>query len=317
MSAVQNPGRRGGNAAARPVNGHTPMRSYDFRRPDKFSKDQLRTLHMLHENYARVVSTVLSGQLRTTVEVAVASVKQETYAEFSLRLHNPGAIAVVSLAPLSGNAVLEVEPGVAMYLVDRVLGGAGTSAVQLRELTEIELTVARRLVWSLLEHLRDGWRNIVEVTPAVESVETNPMFTQVVAPGEMCAVVSFTIRVGLVAGTICLCLPYLLMEPVVSKLTAFVWFSGAPRARAAADGEMIKARLQEVSVEVVAELGGAVLTLEDLLGLSVGDVVVLDRATVDPILIRVGHSVKLSARPGTHRGRLALSIIERVEEGQQ
>jgi flagellar motor switch protein FliM len=304
MTAVQNP-------------GHSPVRSYDFRRPDKFSKDQLRTLSMLHENYARVVSTVLSGQLRTTVDLSVSSVKQQTYAEFSLRLHNPGVIAVVSLAPLGGNAVLEVEPAVAMYLVDRVLGGAGTSLPQLREFTEIELTVSRRLVWSLLEHLRDGWRNIVEVAPAVESVETNPMFAQVVAPGEMCAVVSFSIKVGKVEGSVCLCLPYLLMEPVVSKLTAFVWFSGAPRADARADEDQVKGRLQEVPIDVVAELGSASLTLNDLLGLSAGDVVVLDHDMREPIMVRVGNRIKLRARPGTHRGRLALSIMGRVEEDQQ
>lgn len=316
MSAVETQSRREGQAAAaRPANGH--IRSYDFRRPDKFSKDQLRTLSMLHENYARVVSTVLSGQLRTTVELAVSSVRQETYAEFSLRLHNPGVIAVVSLAPLSGNAVLEVEPGVAMYLVDRVLGGAGTSAPELREFTEIELTVARRLVWSLLEHLRDGWRNIVEVAPQVESVETNPMFAQVVAPGEMCAVVTFAIRVGAIAGTICLCLPYLLMEPVVSKLTAFVWFSGAPRADARSEEDRVRACLQDVPVVVIAELGGAELTLSDLLGLAAGDVVVLDRDVRDPVLVRVGNRIKLSARPGTHRGRMALSIIGRAEEDQE
>lgn len=297
--------------------GPGPVRSYDFRRPDKFSKDQLRTLSMLHENYSRVVSTVLSGQLRTTVDLSVSSVKQRTYAEFSAGLSNPGVIAVVSLAPLDGNAVLEVEPSVAMYLVDRVLGGAGTSLREPREFTEIELTVSRRLVWSLLEHLRDGWRNIVEVSPAVESVETNPMFAQVVAPGEMCAVVSFSIKVGAVQGSICLCLPYLLMEPVVSKLTAFVWFSGAPRVDPGADEDQIKGRLQEVPVEVVAELGATVLTLNDLLGLSAGDVVVLDHDMRDPIMVRVGSKIKLSAHPGTHRGRLALSIIGRVEEDQQ
>jgi len=292
------------------------FRQYDFRLPDKFSKEQLRTLHLLHESYARVVSTVLSGQLRATAEVSVGTVEQVTFGEFSRRLSNPGAIAVVSLKPLTGNAVLVLEPGLAIFLVDRVLGGKGAVAPEpYRELTEIEQTVVRRLVASMLEHLRDGWRNVAEITPVVESLETNPMFAQVVGPSEICAVVGFALKIGELRGSISLCFPYLLMEPVLPSLSAFIWFAATRRTNGSSAEARIRSRLEEVTVELVATLGSAYLSLRELLDLGIGDVVPLDRAANDELVIAIDDRPKLQAHPGMHRGRLAVEITRTYQEG--
>lgn len=293
------------------------IRNYDFRRPDKFSKEQLRTLHMLHENYARMVSTLLSAQLRSTVEVSVAAVEQMSYGEFSRGMNNPGVITVITLAPLSSNAVFEIEPTSAMFFVDRVLGGTGNALAQARELTEIEQMVIRRMVAGMLDHLREGWRNIADVKPRVESVETNPMFAQIVAPSEMCAVISFGLSCGELAGHMSLCLPYLMMEPVLPKLSAFIWFAGSRRNDGPSAAGKVQSRLEEVDVPVTAELGSANITLRELLELAPGDVVQLNRNISELLPVSVGGQLALMARPGTHRGRVALQIIGRIEEVKQ
>ena len=291
------------------------VRIYDFRRPDKFPKEQLRTLHLLHENYARMVSTLLSAQLRSTVEVSVESVEQMSYGEYGRKLNNPGVIAVISLAPLSSNAAVELEPAIAMLLVDRVLGGSGKGNSGERELTEIEQAVIRRIFGAMMDHLREGWRNIAEVTPEIESVETNPMFAQIVAPSEMCAVISFALTFGELSGYMTLCLPYLMMEPVLPKLSAFVWFAGTRRNKdEATSAAKVRARLEEADVTLVAELGAASLTLRELLGLGPGDVVPLKRRIDEQLLISVGDQHAFTARPGIHRGRVALQITGRIEE---
>ncbi len=293
------------------------VRSYDFRRPDKFSKEQLRTLHMLHESYARFVSTLLSAQLRSTAEVSVTAVEQMSYGEYSRRLANPGVISVMSLAPLSSNAVFEVEPAIAMLLVDRVLGGNGEHRMAARELTEIEQAVIRRMVTAMVEFLKDGWRNVADIHPNIESIETNPMFAQIVAPSEMCAVIAFSLVLGDTSGYITLCLPYLMMEPILSKLSAFVWFAGTRRTDAPTAAAKVQARLEEVLVSLVAELGGTSLTLRELLDLGAGDIVQLDRQIQEPLPVLVGEQLTMWARPGVHRGRVALHITERLEEVSQ
>lgn len=293
------------------------LRRYDFRRPDKFSKEQLRTLELLHESYARVISTALSGQLRTTAEVSVTDVEQLTFGEFNRRLTNPGVIAVVGLTPLTGNAVMAIEPSLAIYLVDRVLGGKGGGSAELRELTEIEQSVVRRLITSLVEHLRDGWRNLAEISPTVESVETNPMFAQVVGPSEICAVVSFTLKIGDLRGSISLCFHYLLLEPVLPRLSAFIWFAATKRTDDSSAANKVRAQLGEISVELVATLGGSRLSLGQLLDLGVGDVVALDRAAADELVLAVDDRAKFRARPGIHRGRLAVQITKVYREGKE
>jgi len=297
------------------MNGHE-IRAYDFRRPDKFSKEQLRTLQMLHENYARMVTTLLSAQLRVTVEVSVTAAEQMSYGEYGRKLSNPGVLAVVSLAPLGSNALLDLEPSIAMLLVDRVLGGSGSVRATGREITDIEQTVVRRMVTAMLDHLRDGWRNIAEVSPQVESIETNPMFAQIVAPSEMCAVVSFTLKFGELSGYMNLCLPYLMMEPVLPKLSAFVWFAGGKRRDVHSSVDRVRANLEQVSVELTAELGTSTLTIRELLRLVPGDIVQLDRRVSEQLPVHVGDQHAMWARPGTHRGRIALQITKRLEEVQ-
>ncbi len=202
---------------------HTEQRKvkiYDFRRPDKFSKDQIRTLHMMHETFARLTSTALSAQLRALVGVHVASVDQLTYEEFIRSIPNPTTLAVVNMDPLKGSAVLEIDPSITFTIIDKLFGGRGEPAKISRELTEIELSVMEGIVVRILGNLRESWSNVIDLRPRLSTIETNPQFAQIVPPSEMVVLITLETKVGEVEGMTNLCLPYITIEPVISKFSA-------------------------------------------------------------------------------------------------
>lgn len=172
------------------------IKVYDFRRPDKFSKDQIRTLYMLHESFARMLNTYMSSHLRTLVNVDVVSVEQLTYQEFVQSLANPSVISILGVPPLKGNIIFEISSEIAFAYLDRVFGGDGTTAVKTRVLTEIEDAVMRRFVNSAMERFKEAWSNITQMNPILEATESNPQFTQIVPPNDMVVIVTLHTKLG-------------------------------------------------------------------------------------------------------------------------
>ena len=158
------------------------VKTYDFKRPDKFSKDQIRTLNMLHDNFARMYNTYLSTYLRALVDIEVASVEQLTYQEFVQSISNPSVIGILAVPPLKGNIILEFDTDICFAIIDRVFGGQGENTVKARVLTEIEEAVIRRMFDKALQHLREAWANVVNFNPKMEAMESNPQFAQIVPP---------------------------------------------------------------------------------------------------------------------------------------
>ena len=191
------------------------VKTYDFKRPDKFSKDQIRTLFMLHESFSRLLNTYLSTHLRTMVNVEVASVEQLTYQEFVQSLANPSVISILAVPPLKGNIIMEVNTEIAFAFIDRVFGGEGKSGIKTRVLTEIEEAVMRRFVDKATSHLKEAWANVVEFYPSLEATESNPQFTQIVPPSDMVVIVTIQMKVGEVEGMMNICIPYLVLEPIM------------------------------------------------------------------------------------------------------
>lgn len=291
------------------------VRSYDFRRPDKFSKEQLRTLHVIHENFARLLTTFFTANFRTMVQLVVGSVDQSTYTEFIRSVHNPSVLCPFSLHPLQGTCVLDVNPVVAFPMLDRMFGGPGSALPHVRELTDIEKTVMMRVVHGTLGALRDAWANIAEVRPEPAGIETNPIFVQVAAPNEIVATIAVDVRVGEHVGVITLCIPHLTLEPILAKLSAHNWFGGAAKDVKPADMEVLRKQVSRAQVPVAVELGRAHLTLRELLDLGPGDLVVLNTRTDDPLMVYVGNHGKYTAHAGQRRGRVAVEVQEVVEKG--
>ncbi len=294
------------------------VKTYDFKRPDKFSKDQIRTLNMLHESFARLLNTYLSTHLRTMVSVEVASVEQLTYQEFVQSMANPSVISVLAVPPLKGNIILEVNTEIAFAFIDRVLGGEGKSILKSRVLTDIENAVMRRFIDTAMSHLKEAWSNVVEFFPTLEATESNPQFTQIVPPSDMVVIVTIQMKVGDVEGMMNICIPYLVLEPIMPKLTTTFWVaSSAAKTDNPRQVEILQKKLERSKVSFVVEMGRINISIREFLTLGFGDVLQLDTKVKDLMKCRVGSRLKYYCRPGTSNKKMAVQITGIINEGDE
>lgn len=294
------------------------IKTYDFKRPDKFSKDQIRTLFMLHESFSRLLNTYLSTHLRTLVNVEVASVEQLTYQEFVQSLANPSVISIIAVPPLKGNIILEVNTEIAFAFIDRVFGGEGRTGIKSRVLTEIEEVVMRRFIDTAMRHLKEAWSNVVAFNPTLEATESNPQFTQIVPPSDMVVIITIQMKVGEVEGMMNICIPYLVLEPVMSKLTTTFWVA----ASVAKDDDpeqvkILQRKIEKTQVPFTVELGSVDITINEFLTLGFGDVLQMDTKVEDDLTCMVGFKPKFRCRPGTSGKKLAVQITKIINEGDE
>jgi flagellar motor switch protein FliM len=310
---------QGGQESAKSHLASSPkrVRQYDFRRPDKFSKDQIRTLQMIHENFIRPLQTYFAGRFRTMVQMVVGSVDQNTYAEFIRSVSNPSVICPFTMAPLPGTAVLEINPVVAFPMIDRLFGGPGVAPTQTRPLTEIEAAVMQGVIRGTLDAYTEAWVNVADMQLEPGYIETNPMFVQVAAPTEIVITVAIDVRVGEHVGVITICLPHVTLAPILDKLSAHNWFKTQSREVRPADVAALQSTVGGAKVPVMAELGRADLTVGEILDLNIGDVLMLDTTVNDPVAVFVGNQAKFMGRPGRVRGRLAIEITGDATKGDQ
>jgi flagellar motor switch protein FliM len=285
------------------------IKIYDFKRPDKFSKDQIRTLQMMHETFARLTTTSLSAQLRTIVHVHVASVDQLTYEEFLRSIPNPTTLAVINMDPLKGSSILEIDPSITFTVIDRLFGGPGEASKINRELTDIELSVIEGIIVRILGNLREAWSNVIDLRPRLGNIETNPQFAQIVPPSDMVVLITLETKVGDVEGMTNFCIPYLTIEPIITKLSAQYWYSSIRKGGTTENLAILKKRLETVFVELRAELGGMEVSVRDVLKLQKGDVIKLEKTKISADMeLKIGNRKKFFVRPGVVGNRVAVQI---------
>lgn len=293
------------------------IKTYDFKRPDKFSKDQIRTLFMLHESFSRMLNTYLSTHLRTLVNVEVASVEQLTYQEFVQSLANPSVISILAVPPLKGNIIMEVNTEIAFAFIDRVFGGEGKTNMKPRVLTEIEEVVVKRFIDTAMRNLKEAWSNVVDFTPSLEATESNPQFTQIVPPSDMVVIVTIQMKVGDVEGMMNICIPYLVLEPVMSKLTTTFWVaSSVTKDDDPKQVEILQKKLERTKVPLVVRLGEINITINEFLTLGFGDVLQMDTKVDDNLVCLVGHRPKFHCRPGTSGKKMAVQITDIIKDDE-
>lgn len=292
------------------------IRVYDFKRPNKFSKDQIHSLENIHENYCRALTTYLAGHLHTVVESRVHSIEQITYDEFIRSLPNPTILGLFSLDPLEGTVLLEMTPALAFAIIDRLLGGQGNGAEKNRDLTEIERTIIGHRVAQMVDLIEESWAEVYELKPSYISLESNPQFTQIVAPNEMVVLVTLEIAVGEMVGMINICLPYLVLEPILDKLSTFFLFSTQAKTRSPQQVQAIRRKIEWAKVDMTSLLGQTEISVQDLLELGPGDVIPLMQNVNEPLSIYVGNFKKFRGIPGLHGEHLAIQLTEIVEEGR-
>lgn len=297
------------------VSEQKKVKIYDFKRPDKFSKDQIRTLQMMHETFARLATTGLSAQLRALVSVHVASVDQLTYEEFIRSIPNPTTLAVINMDPLRGSAILEIDPSISFTIIDRLFGGKGEQAKISRELSEIEMSVMEGIIVRILGNMRESWSTVIDLRPRLGNIETNPQFAQVVPPNDMVVLITLETKIGEVEGMTNLCIPYITIEPIINKLSALYWYSSIRKGELDENRAVIQERLDQVAIPLIAEVGSVDVSINDFMNLSIGDVVKLENtSTRSEMIVKVGERKKFKCLPGRVGSRLAIQIGERVED---
>jgi flagellar motor switch protein FliM len=304
-----------GEVDAEEMNQSTDQRKikiYDFKRPDKFSKDQIRTISMIHETFARLTTTGLSAQLRAMAHVHVASVDQLTYEEFIRSIPNPTTLAVIDMEPLKGNAVLEIDPSITFAIIDKLFGGKGEGITKLqRELTEIEMAVIESVVVRILGNLREAWSNVIDLRPRLGRIEVNPQFAQIVPPSDMVVLVTLETKIGDVEGMTNFCIPYITIEPVISKLSGQYWYSSVRKGTTTENLMILKERLNTVYVDLIVEIGRIDISIRDVLALRIGDYIKLDMVKLqDNYIIKVENKPKFECRPGLVGRKMAVQVVK-------
>jgi len=299
------------SSTSSPVSGESKerVRPYDFSRPNKLSKEQLRVLQAMHEPFARGLGLTLSAYLRMMVEAEVVAAVLMTYEEYTRRLPSPAIVSIFALPPLDGNAILEIYPDFAFALLDRLLGGFGSRPTRLRELTDIEQPVIRRVAERTMANLAEAWQHVAPIEPQYVRTEYHPPFTQLAAAKDMLVVIRLEIKLKGMTGRVNLGIPFHVIEPIVPKLSARELFVQDKQALSRTQSEALRAKLAQMEVPVTVILGRAHVSMKELLELRAGDYIPLDTVATDPLPILVGNLQKLSGRPGRAGKRLAVEVV--------
>lgn len=294
--------------------GSPKIKNYDFRRPNKFSKEHLRTLEMLHQQFSRHLSSFLSGYLRSHVNVELASVGQIIFDEFIRSIPTPTVLTVFDLLPLNGSAIMEANSSFIFPIIDVMFGGNGSNGDFNRELTDIEVQVTQKLMSKILEYLIPTWQNIYEITPEVRSIETNPRLQQLYSPNEVVAVLTFSITLGEnEQGMINLCLPYIMLDPVIAKLSVSRQFIRKFSSEGKDTSSDIVHWLDQCEIDITAMVGDTDITVQDFLQIELGDVLILNKNVNSDLNVFVGENLKFGAQVGSRGDNLAIQIVSLFE----
>lgn len=286
---------------------------YNFRRPDKFSKDHLRALQTIHETFARQLSLILSAYLRMSIEMDVVSVDQLTYDEFVRSMPRPITVCILEFAPLPGQLLFGMGYEVTMSMIDRMLGGPGTAESKARELTDIETSLIKRVIERTTICLEEAWRSMMNIHATLMGMEDSYAMIQVASPGEIVALVTFEVTLGNKdSGLMSLCVPYPVVEGVIDQLSAQHIFH-KQHTMAPQEQSKILQKMHYANIPVNVLLGGTSISIADLMDLSVGDVIKLDRESRQEMLLCVNHKPKFLCRPGTMKDHLAVSVASAVQ----
>lgn len=301
---------------------HIDVQLYDFKRPERVSKDQMRALEALHEGFGRNLGAALSGYLRTIIEVSVAHIEQLTYSEFIHSLPNPTCFNLLKAEQLEGQLCLEISPLIIYPIIDRLLGGSNADLfIPQRPLTQIEQRLVQRITDRATQHLSEAWSNLTPVKFTVEEFESNPQLVQIVPPNETVVVVGFELKMGNRAGTMSLCIPYNVIEPIMGVLAAQNWFSYQKKVGQEDHAKKLTRNVNSAPVEMRCFLAKTTIKLNDLINLQPGDLITTEKAIDGDAFVEVEGKHKFLGAVGQFRGKRSIRVTvvttERVEAAVQ
>jgi len=299
------------------ASGDRRIRIYDFRRPNRISKEQLRYLQTLHETYAFGFGGVLSGYLRTLVEISIISVEQYSYGEWIKGLKDSTCLFHFGLEPDLGKGAIEIDSGLVLGFVDRLLGGRGETDDVERELTDLETTVVSRVVEDGLRMLGDAWHEVVSFEAQLRGHERHPHLLRLLADTEPVVLVTMDLKTKAHRGRMTICYPFVALEAGLTHVTGSFAAQPLERNHDPHATAWLQSGLQEGRVTVSACLGHGAITIGEFIHLRPGDVLRLETQVEQPMTVQVAGRSKFLARPGRRDRRLAVQISHRLTAGQE
>lgn len=285
------------------------IRDYDFKRPERVSKDQMRALETLHEAFSRSFGALLSGFLRTIMEVKVATIEQMTFSEFTHSLPNPTCFSLIDCAPLEGTMCLEISPLIIYPVIDRLLGGSNADLfIPQRPLTAIEMRLVGKILDRAVSSLTEAWLNVKEIDFKVTETESNPVLVQIVPPNEVVVVVGFELKMGGRAGTMSLCIPYNVIEPLIEKLSNQTWAAYKRNSRDAKMRTRLAGHLDGAKLDVSTILADTTIKLSDLMNLEVGDLILTEKPANAPLSLEFEGKRKFIGQLGQYKGNRVFRV---------
>ena len=295
------------------------IRDYDFRRPTKLSKEYTNTLHMLFEDFAKVSGNILSTQLRTNVNMQLASIEQISYDEFTHSIPRVTLLGLIHSNPLKGTQMIEMNPQLCDLLIDVMCGGlevrskgTGADTMDKESFTEIELSILEEIMHQFGENFKNIWQDIVELDTVFDGVDTNPQLLQNMSPNEPVILITITVKIFELSSFINICIPYVFFEGIADKLSFRSWFDSSEDVDENATQEL-KRNLNGVDLTLEAILGEAEMDVADFLELEVGDVIKLDRKTTATLDTYIEGRAYYQVKPGIQNGQFAVELLEKSE----
>lgn len=295
-------------------NSEPHIKEYNFARPSKFGKDQLRTLEMLFESYVRLLSTNFTVFFRTNVEAEVINSEAVAYQEFTNSMVNPSIMGIIDMYPLKGSVIIEMSSRIGYAVIDRLLGGAGDSINKVREFSDIEIAILERIMDRCSSMLVEPWQNVISLQPELEKVETNPQYAHIVSSNEMVALITINLQIGDVEGLMNICIPYMAIEPVMDKLNTKFWFSNMQKADGGEYNDVIEYNIEKTKIDCKAVLSNTTIMVHEFLNLQVGDVIRLNDKVDSDLRLYVGEKKKYYGKPGLINKHNAIQITDIIRE---
>ena len=280
------------------------VKVYDFKRAMRYSKEQLRSITRIHENFTRLLTSYLSAQLRTFVQIEIDLVDQVNYQEFIASIPSRTILNVFEVKPMDEKMVMEINPQVAYAILERLLGGQGDPSTRSGTLTEIETVLIQKIFTRAFEMYKEAWKTIENINVKWEAIESNPQFIQIASPNETVIIIALRTTIGDTTGRMTLCLPHLIVEPVLPKLSTHQMLSFMSKTNVPQQ-DKLKQNLDNVAVPVIAEIGKATLQVSDLFNLQIGDVIGIETGKLQ---VKVGQLTRFLGNPGLQKGHYAVQI---------
>ncbi len=290
------------------------VRVYDFRTANKFSKEQMRTMHTIFDNFASVLSTRLTGLLRTLCEVSVVSVEEQLFGEFNNSIPMPSIISIINAPPLKGSFIFQMSSSVAYGIISCLFGGTPDYTDQSKPFSEIDLAIMGNIFPQMLRIFGEAWEKVAKLTPRLDRIETSPQFTQIIEANEPSALITLNAKMGTVEDMITICLPHLLLQPISKQINSMAWTLGDRKEGDHFQDPIVQAHVLNTKVMLRARFNKSMATVNDLLHLKKGDILLTGHRIDEFIMMDVEQIPKFQVVLGVNEGQRVVQIAKIIKE---